>query len=644
MKRLAAALVVAVAALAARSEDEVSLWRVDRQIAERLDDGADVSALADSVAKAEKTTDGAELLHRFLVEVRAGHDARAAAAIDDLRLAKPPLPTRAVADTADFLIDRRDRPLATRLLERFPDAEPGHGHALLDSWAHEASWKEADAWAAARPPSVYWLRARLSMRQKFGEAGALNESLVADAKAHPDDVARFERLLEIRGELSDSGLAWAADVFRPRRAFDAAWFGMRLGGRPAVVLLERALTMPITADDLDAARAYAMRNATGRRVQDDDFWRAWLVVSLRDALVRAYQNVRDVQKAQELLAALAHERAKNPALPTTSLFLAGKSQSGAGARTVEARIRDAENEDRDSPEYWRGRAHHFQGRGDKARELDALDHALALTPLVDGAGKGGAWVRWSLVFRRAALLDRAQGYAYLREEAERTPDDFAMAAEALGKLADDYRDLIAPDDPRLWRHLAATAEWGVLQADILLVLAERSAPLKAGDFWTRAEALARGAAPSRCAVLGAVARGRDDVERAEKLFAEVVERLPDGEAREAASHSLLEAARDLGHWKRAEAAWPLARRQLSSRDMHGRLGDLAVAQAKAGAVDAAMRTWARAVNLDRGDPGRLNELAAAGLRERLAAFYRDLLKRDPAAEGAVRRAMGVLGE
>jgi hypothetical protein len=45
------------------------------------------------------------------------------------------------------------------------------------------------------------------------------------------------------------------------------------------------------------------------------------------------------------------------------------------------------------------------------------------------------------------------------------------------------------------------------------------------------------------------------------------------------------------------------------------------------------------VNLDRGELSGLEEMRAAGLGERLRAFYGDLLARDPKAAAAVERAL-----
>jgi hypothetical protein len=145
MRRLAvAAAVLAALAATAHPDDELSYWEVDRRVVDRLNDGADLTEWAETLAKSPKAAGTAERLERFLVFARAGHESRALAAIDDLRAA-PPIPDAAAKDVADFLIERKDRVLAVALLERLPAAEPGHGLTLLVAWAHEAGWQSVDA-------------------------------------------------------------------------------------------------------------------------------------------------------------------------------------------------------------------------------------------------------------------------------------------------------------------------------------------------------------------------------------------------------------------------------------------------------------------------------------------------------------------
>jgi tetratricopeptide (TPR) repeat protein len=482
------------------------------------------------------------------------------------------------------------------------------------------------------------------LRARHGKAVELWDALVADAKAHADDVERFARIIELRDAVSPQpDVAWIADAFRPKSAFDAAMLGQRLRGRPAVTILERAAEIPITKEDVAAARQFARRFASMPSFTDDDaHWTAWVRASIRLALLGAYREAGDAQKAQSLMVAIADEAPARHGLPSVSLFLAGKLQADSGAREIEGRVRAGESGNEQSPEYWTGRAEYFEGRGEKAQALEAVDRALALTP--PATSETSSWGRYFLILRRVGLLEREKGYAFLRAEIERMPDDLEVTTHLLKKLADEYRDLIPADDPRMWRYLAATAEWKSSETWLLRVLVDKRTPEEREAFWKRAEALAQGAAPSRAAALGDVAYRQADAGRAAALLASAVERLPEGVERNAAGVRLFEAVTAARDWKRADAVWPIARRGLHPREQHGWLAGLATAQARDGAADEAMRTWARAVGLDRVDVSRLPGLAKAGMKARLVAFYGELLKRDPAAETAVRRALVVVGE
>jgi hypothetical protein len=57
----------------------------------------------------------------------------------------------------------------------------------------------------------------------------------------------------------------------------------------------------------------------------------------------------------------------------------------------------------------------------------------------------------------------------------------------------------------------------------------------------------------------------------------------------------------------------------------------ALAAARAGAHDEAMRLWRLKANIDRGNLYGLSELARLGLKERLRSFYRQLAQDDPAS-------------
>src|SRR5262245_7027363 len=88
--------------------DGDSWWDAARRADDQLET-ADVTTLAGSLAGAPASRDAAELLFRFEVFVRAGHDEDALATLDALAAADPPLPSFAAGEAVDSLIDRGSR-------------------------------------------------------------------------------------------------------------------------------------------------------------------------------------------------------------------------------------------------------------------------------------------------------------------------------------------------------------------------------------------------------------------------------------------------------------------------------------------------------------------------------------------------------
>ncbi|HTF88859.1 MAG TPA: hypothetical protein VK843_10655 [Planctomycetota bacterium] len=635
--RFAATLVLLSIASGQGVIDEPSWWEAESRASDRLE-RRDATVLAAETSKLPPTREAGELLYRLDVHFRAGHDADTLQALDALAAAEPPLPPVIAGEAIQSMIGRKERALAIAAIERFPKAQAGWTYVLMKDWAAEAGWEAVDAWAAklqdAEP--TFWLRERLRLRAEHGKSGVLFAQLVADAKAHPDDVQRFLTLRRLRGEVTPApDLDWMAPDFRPRSAFDAAQLALEVRGAPAVVLLERALAMPIQDEDIPQIRDWVShRCSIPKLTSGDDGWRQWLVNSMRWALVEAYRSSGEAQKAQELLVALAKENPGADGVPAISLFLAGAVQAESGGRVIESAVRAAEDEQHESAEYWTKRADYFAGRGERSQELEAVDRALALSRS-DPEGGGS----YFLILRRAKLLGSADGFAFLALEIARLPVDSRYEGFLLNRLVEDYGDLLVGHEQLIWRHLEGNDTWDIGDERLLRFLVEHCDAPKLGEFWARAEKVAADQPGLRTPTLALIAHRHGDAPRAALLLAQVMALVPHGGAREAAAITLFEASRDIGKWKLADAVWPVARRRLTPDERAPWLADLALAQAKAGEADMAMRTWARAANLDRRELSELSSMAAAGLRERLVAFYTDLAERDPATAPLVERVL-----
>ena len=99
----------------------------------------------------------------------------------------------------------------------------------------------------------------------------------------------------------------------------------------------------------------------------------------------------------------------------------------------------------------------------------------------------------------------------------------------------------------------------------------------------------------------------------------------------AAAYNLFEAYLDTGNWKEADRTLPLARSHLTPAEILSQMSAVALAAARSGAQDDAMRIWQGRSELDFADLRGLGELAKAGLADRLQAYYRQMERQLPAS-------------
>ena len=103
---------------------------------------------------------------------------------------------------------------------------------------------------------------------------------------------------------------------------------------------------------------------------------------------------------------------------------------------------------------------------------------------------------------------------------------------------------------------------------------------------------------------------------------------------------LLAAYLETGDLKSAEKTLRSVRIQLHISELKSWLADLAIAAAKEGDEDNALRLWRKRANVDMNDLDQIDDLLAAGMRQRLLAYYAEVKSRDPnnrAVEAALAR-------
>jgi len=625
-----------LAAQSRPSAATIDWWEIDKAVVERLL-SEDIDAVVGSLAAAQTPRDTGGWLRCLNILVRAGHREQAAKAIDRRAVAFPLQEKPALSHAADFLIERQEWDLARRFLERMPEAEPGWGYILVGHWAKTGSHAEIDRWLAARAKSnpEYWFRERLRFRAELGTENELLISLAADVRAHACDLARAERYLEAVGLVGrETDLGWMGQTCKPRLAYESFKLGSALARRSppaAIALLERSLATPFTHQDqklIDEEVRHWMAAVVPQRVWDRDL-RLWA----KQALAASYQANGQAGKAQPLVEALA--AANKSGLPHYSWAqFAGGVQDQSGARVIEDRILKAEAANPDSSEYWLTRAKYYAGRKENAQAIEAFEKALALAPF-DSSNETRMAQRHQIMREYAhykfTTAGNHEAVRTLQRELAVIPLDTQYASWLIQGMLEYERDDFKPIHPgseQLWSYLSARRKWDHAEERLLWRMVANVPESEREAHWIRAVSLVGNADPTRAKTLGWIMTRTNESARAIPLLKDAASRLPEGDAKKAATFTLFEAYCATNNWRESETLWPAVIQRLSPREIPDWLGKISVVAARAGAPDDAMRLWRAKANLDRTDLRALDELARLGLKERLRAFYEQIKKSD----------------
>jgi hypothetical protein len=618
----------------------VEWWAIDQAVIEELltdDLGRVIKSLP------EGSTDAALLLRQLNILTRAGHREEAAKVIKQLAAINIRHQESVLSQAADFLIGREDWELARRFLEELPQAQPGWGYVFIKHWAKQGDAREIDRWLAMRAERnfQYWFDERLRFRVEQGTEGELLDALASEVRAYPNDLARARQYLHALGFTNKKiQVDWLGDVCQPRLAYECYQLGDSLihrSPRAAASLLERSLALTFTAED--KARIdedYRHRSAIHIKLID---WEKELRTSTKLSLAQSYKLSGRADKAQPLLEEIT--AANKDGLPLAGLGqFAGQVQRQSGARVIESRIQKAEANNANSSEYWLTRAEYFAGRQERAQAIEAYQRALELAPLDAEASQLSAFKRHQALSAYARFLagpsstSAHEARRLVRQEfdATRLETDYARRL-ANDLVMSEYGNapFLSANDDRLWAYLSARKQWGFTEERLLGHMIRNSPPAERNRYWPRAEQLAAHADPTRAQILGGVMTNNEAWERAIPWLKDAVGRLSESEAKESTTLALFGAYLQLGDWEAAEAIWPGARRRLTPSETAERLGRIALAAAKAGALDDALRLWRVKANLDRGHFLHLKDLAQFGLKEQLRSFYQQLGRDNPAS-------------
>jgi tetratricopeptide (TPR) repeat protein len=618
-------------------------WRteqsvVDLLLKERKDLVAVVRELNSSTPASTE-----EAMRKLNVFLRAGLWSEAIEAVDQLHAVCPELANNPIQSIYYSACDGYEAwEVAQRVVETFADniSELPLESRLLKHFA-AAGWSvdAIDKWLAARPAGRdgFWMKERLRFNVSQGRADKFIKQLSAEVRANPENIAAAIQFLDAvlnagSGSEKRWDLSWMADTIHPKRASDAQEIARRLQRlhewAPAAAFFRGALEIPLSAEEVRKMQSMIQAMMPGETIA------ANFIVQAKEGLSECLLELGNKAEAQRLMEeAVALRRERN--LPG-NMLLAGRTQAATGARTIESAIREEQKKSEDDPRYWLERAAYYRGRKEAVNEEEAYRKALGLTapkPRPERPGKGFEDLRSRVISDLDRFLTEHQredeAVALLLKELQDSPAEAASTERAARLIAFEHRERIAPDEDTYWRWLSDRPTWDHTEERLLWELLQRVEPPKLDSYLSRAEKMSANSDPSRNKALGWIMNRMNRPARSIPLLEDAVARLADKERRDSAQFTLFESYLGTGHWQRAEAAFPDASRSLTCPELPSWQGRIAVAAARAGAKQDALRIWKVVANVDPCYLGSLDDLAGTGLATELRAFYGEFSKRLP---------------
>lgn len=613
----------------------------------RLDEAVNAEIAKTGLKQALRTeyggTETERLMRSFDLATRLGDDKTALASITALRKCKQLPSEHDLSEMSNFLIGREQWRLAKAFLELFPEAHPGWGYVFVKHWLKESSspvaHKEIDDWLAARsrsnPESSYWLLERMRFHGERGTEKSFLEELAAEVKLRPADISpamRYVEAAELARQRVD--LSWLSDTFKPAQCFQQFQFGEKLSSRwPAVAekYLEMSLAHPFTPSDKTQVEALLRKMSAMpmmmMKTNAEQILRTWT----KQCLANCYHRTNQDARAQKLLVELSKELPAG--MPSYALTRqAGAIQIAVPDHPLEQMIKKAEPENTNSTDYWLGRASYYEGRKDDPSAVEAFEKALALTkvPLRNETAvmmRRRAIDDYCHYLRRTKRSDKATALWWKEFEASDNPE---LKKRIVDSLWHADSSLLVYNDARLWTYLSQKKSWELLDQHILQSML--SGPKADKEYvFKRAEELSAEGDATRARVLGWIMTRNQQSKRAIPLLKRAASQLADPEAKKWVQFNLFEAYLDTGEWQTAEKHWTDARQQLTSGEIPGWLSRIAVAAAKAGAREDALRIWQRKDEFDRTLLSLLQDLCRFGMKEKLLDYYAKMEKQEPSS-------------
>lgn len=618
----------------------------------------------------EKPQNGTEALYKLAVLLQAGASRESSAALNEIKAFYPNLDNDELNSIYYAAVDQRHElwDVARALVETFAGnlGASGFGgrgpidlegrllrHLLESGWSVE----KVDAWLAGMPPGIngFWMKNRMQFNTNHGRAEQVIQEMSDRARQKPGDIDLVLQFLDglsfgqNTGKQAGWDPEWMTREVKPKLATQAGAIAGRLQRldycAAALFFFDQAIAIPLTTEEIRQLGMYRQIVMPGESLK------AEFDADMRQDKSGCLLRLGRAAEAQQWMEQAEAIRQENH-LGTNRRF-AGVVQSASGARAIEGQIRAGETVSEKDPGYWRERAQYYQGRGEAASEEEALKKGLALTkPTPPARGKAPSGERVMLLRQYADFLKRAgrpgEALTLLRGEIATAPPDAESTLYAAHALPFDFQKEIGGADEVLWTWLARRPVWDYGEERLLWRMLENTPRAERGAAFTRAEKLALEGEPSRAFELGWILNRMSENGRALPLLLKAAG-TQDKELKAKVQMTLLEAYLDAGDWKQAEAIFPEASQRLTDNEQPEWLCRIALAAARAGsrgdtgARAAALRLWRTAANSDPSMIMSLNQMATAGLREELTAFYHEMQDRMPASEYP-RRALKLLAQ
>jgi len=618
---------------------------------------------SEELAAAIPTADGPTLCLAISVFRRAGQPERIARAIPRL---KGLLDSERTDGVAIYWLCRRGHYAQVRQwLDAFPQDicvgdgemktflhwfEKKDGAKAVESWLRDKAAHERAAGPGKRGLGRgNWLRLYWERLQSDGKLQAHVAQLAETVRKEP---ARMSAILEYIGArrvlLASSSKAapvgWLADVARLEHALDNWVLGRMLAAekehKGAILLFDKSLACPIGKYDRQNFNSFSMCSMFVGPDEVETVLRRWT----RSALAQVCFHTGKLDRAQKLVEELTGK--KDGTVSDLGPFLfAGQVQAASGQRVVEARIKKAEEEKKDSVRYWLNRAGYYIGRKEYEQAEEAFLSAMKL-PSDAGYFDVVRDYGWFL-FNRQRYLEAEKIF---RAEIERVglngPNgNVAFWFNQLA-LLDGKGDVRFPwNDPLVWQWLNEEKKRSFSQSAQMRMewVARKAGETPAG--WSAFEKKARALAADPCTpplryCLGTILHGHGQAQEGLRMMADAHDHWPVNGYPNACyvSKTLLKAYVGQGDWKKAEKVLAKLQNKPGFSRLERSLGRIALTAANAAALDDAMRLWRRKAALDLTDQDDLEALAAAGLADRLRDFYVGLAKQAP-GNGAIAAAL-----